>query len=170
MEVRNAYTLRAQPTPMHSPKLLAEIEALRAKISLLEARLEAVTNQLAMKERKTRADEVMRLLHQPVPEDEARSIKDVVRVVCAVWNVTHGELVGPGRRRSIAWPRQAAFWLARHHCQALSYPQIARHFGKRDHTTIMHGLRVVEQRLAADADFAAEVAAARAMLREATNG
>lgn len=63
------------------------------------------------------------------------------------------------RRRSIrlARPRQVAMYLARH-LTLHSLPEIGRHFGGRDHTTIIHGIRVIEEQVERDAMLASDVA------------
>ena len=52
-------------------------------------------------------------------------------------------MLGPKRLRSFARPRQIAMYL----CKLLttrSLPEIGRRFGGRDHTTVMHGVRRIE--------------------------
>jgi len=48
------------------------------------------------------------------------------------------------RNREAYLPRAAAIYLCRMHT-AKSYPVIGRHFGGRDHTTVMHSIRAVEK-------------------------
>lgn len=55
-------------------------------------------------------------------------------------------VLGPRRARPISWPRQAAMFLARVYCPA-SLPAIGRAFGNRDHTTAMHAVEQVTERL-----------------------
>jgi chromosomal replication initiator protein len=59
--------------------------------------------------------------------------------VAAERDVTMDELLGPCRLRCIAWARQDAMLRIRRELN-LSLPQIGRIF-KRDHTTVMHGIR-----------------------------
>lgn len=55
------------------------------------------------------------------------------------------------RRREIARPRQIAMFLARE-LTGMSLPGLGLHFGGRDHTTVLYGVRAVEQRLTTDAE------------------
>jgi hypothetical protein len=78
-----------------------------------------------------------------------QSIKDAV---CLSYGVPEGALVTSSRFRSYAYPRFAAFKLARDHT-GLSLPQIGRAFGNRDHTTIKHGLQKAEILFEKDPEF-----------------
>ena len=60
--------------------------------------------------------------------------------------ITLAQLKSEARASHIARPRQVAMWLSYKH-SGLSMPQIARKFGKKDHTTVLHGNQRVEQRL-----------------------
>lgn len=84
-------------------------------------------------------------------------IADIQRSVAAHFGLTVGMLTGPRRARAIARPRQMAMYLASVKTNK-SLPQIGRAF-RRDHTTVMHGIRVIERLRASDAGFAAELAA-----------
>ena len=59
------------------------------------------------------------------------------------YNVTLSEMVGPTRKREITIPRQVAIYLTRE-MTGMSLPQIGTVFGGRDHTTILHSCKVME--------------------------
>lgn len=59
-----------------------------------------------------------------------------------------------------ARPRQVAMYLARE-LTPQSLPCIGRHFGGRDHTTVMHAIKRVEELARCDADFGERVSALR---------
>lgn len=69
-----------------------------------------------------------------------------------------GDLESRSRKRDVVRPRQIATYVARR-LTGQSFPQIARRFGPRDHTTILHGCQLVEELMAKDPDFAAQVEA-----------
>ncbi|MDE2762154.1 MAG: chromosomal replication initiator protein DnaA [Gemmatimonadota bacterium] len=73
-----------------------------------------------------------------------------------VWGVTGEALASPGRARALAVPRQVAMFLIR---EILDTPlkQIGQAFGGRDHSTVIHSIRKVEERLDADDAFRARV-------------
>jgi len=68
------------------------------------------------------------------------------------------------RARQVARPRQVAMYL----CKKLtsrSLPEIGRKFGGRDHTTVMHAVRKIDELMAGDQPFADEVNAVRRVLK-----
>jgi chromosomal replication initiator protein len=56
----------------------------------------------------------------------------------------------------VARPRQAAMYLAKQ-LTTRSYPDIGRRFGGRDHTTVLHAVRKIEELKASDAGIAADL-------------
>lgn len=73
-------------------------------------------------------------------------IQTLVEALATYTGEPVGIAISPRRSRSLARPRQAAMFLARHYTTA-SLPEIGRAFGNRDHTTAMHGVEKIEDRL-----------------------
>ncbi len=71
-------------------------------------------------------------------------ISDIIKVVSLVSKIPAREIVGRSHRQGYMIPRQCVYWIARNFTLQ-SFPQIARAVGKRDHTTIMSGVRRVEK-------------------------
>ena len=69
------------------------------------------------------------------------------------------------RARSIARPRQIAMYLAKN-LTTSSYPEIGRKFGGRDHTTIMHAVKKVEELLINDSEMCDDVELLRSLLSD----
>jgi chromosomal replication initiator protein len=82
---------------------------------------------------------------------EPSSIAEIQAAVGAHFGLTPGELLSTTRAARIAWPRQVAMYLARE-LTGESLPAIGRHFGGRDHTTVLHACRRASVRLASDDD------------------
>ncbi|MCG8625680.1 MAG: chromosomal replication initiator protein DnaA, partial [Proteobacteria bacterium] len=72
------------------------------------------------------------------------TIASIQRMVARHYSVKPDELLSRRRTQDIVRPRQVAMYLAKNLTRC-SYPEIGRHFGNRDHTTIMHGVRVIEK-------------------------
>ncbi|MFM8988210.1 MAG: helix-turn-helix domain-containing protein, partial [Alphaproteobacteria bacterium] len=70
---------------------------------------------------------------------------------------------GRSRQRPIVTARQTAMYVFRE-LTDLSYPAIARLFGGRDHTTVMHAVRKIEELRASDHGFAEDIDLLRRML------
>jgi chromosomal replication initiator protein len=79
------------------------------------------------------------------PEDRKReiSIEDILRVVTARYNVRVADLQSKKRSRSIALPRQVCMYLARSLTNH-SLGEIGGYFGGRDHTTVLHANRTID--------------------------
>ena len=88
--------------------------------------------------------------------DRKVSLAEIQRKVADHYNIRLSELIGPRRTRNIARPRQVAMYLAKTLTQR-SLPEIGRDFGGRDHTTILHGVRRIEELQAIDATIAEDV-------------
>lgn len=92
-------------------------------------------------------------------------IHEVKSVVAEMHGLPVSALESGCRKRVWAHPRQEAMKLARELTGA-SYPQIARHFGDRDHTTVLYADRKVSLREPEDAKLAARLTECRARIAE----
>jgi chromosomal replication initiator protein len=68
----------------------------------------------------------------------------VQEVVATKFHIKVSEMKSKRRTKALVHPRQVAMFLCREITQQ-SYPEIARHFGGKDHTTIMHACRQIEK-------------------------
>jgi len=68
------------------------------------------------------------------------------------------------RARTVARPRQVAMYLSKQ-LTPRSLPEIGRKFGGRDHTTVMHAVKKVEELCSEDRSFAEDVELLRRMLQ-----
>ena len=66
----------------------------------------------------------------------------IQEVVAARFHIKVSEMKSKRRTKALVYPRQMAMYLCREITQQ-SYPEIARHFGGKDHTTIMHACRQI---------------------------
>jgi len=82
-------------------------------------------------------------------ESQDISLEAVIDAVCRHFGIRVSEIKSKKRSSSILKPRQAAMYLARKVTQA-SLPEIGKVFGGKDHTTVMHAVRVVEKMLEKD--------------------
>ncbi len=93
-----------------------------------------------------------------VRPNEARRIKidDILRVVGQHYNVAKSDLLSPRRARSIVRPRQIGMYLAKT-LTTRSLPEIGRRFGGRDHSTVLHAIRKIDELMKQDEKLAREV-------------
>ncbi|MDU8910982.1 chromosomal replication initiator protein DnaA [Aestuariicoccus sp. MJ-SS9] len=76
--------------------------------------------------------------------DRKISIEEIQRKVADHYNIRLSDIIGPKRLRAFARPRQVAMYLCKQ-MTSRSLPEIGRRFGGRDHTTVMHGVRRIEE-------------------------
>ena len=80
------------------------------------------------------------------------------------YNIRLSDMIGPKRLRNIARPRQIAMYLSKQ-LTPRSLPEIGRRFGGRDHTTIMHGVRKIEELMATDSQLADDLQMLKRLLQ-----
>lgn len=95
--------------------------------------------------------------------DRKISIDDIQRKVAEHYNIRLSDMMGPKRARNVARPRQIAMYLSKQ-LTSRSLPEIGRRFGGRDHTTIMHGVRKIEELVADDHALAEDVTMLKRLL------
>ena len=72
------------------------------------------------------------------------SIENIQKTVAEYFKIRVADLLSKSRSRSIARPRQVAMALAKE-LTSHSLPEIGDAFGGRDHTTVLHGCRRIEE-------------------------
>ena len=91
------------------------------------------------------------------------SVDVIQKRVAAHYGVRVSEMFSARRARNIARPRQIAMYLAKN-LTSLSYPEIGRQFGGRDHTTVMHAVRTVENLMKSDGQLNEDVELVKSIL------
>ncbi len=84
------------------------------------------------------------------------TIEEIQRRVSEHYNIRLSDMIGPKRVRNYARPRQVAMYLCKQ-LTSRSLPEIGRRFGGRDHTTIMHGVRRIEELRVQDGQIAEDI-------------
>jgi len=107
------------------------------------------------------------LFHMPITLDLARkvlketlgrddikvlNIEDIIRGVSGATNVSENKLISRGRTMEVAQARQIAMYLCRE-LVGTSLGDIGLHFGGRDHSTVIHACRNIENKMAIDSTF-----------------
>ncbi|WP_373489113.1 chromosomal replication initiator protein DnaA [Blastomonas sp.] len=90
------------------------------------------------------------------------TIDEIQRAVCQFYKVDRSEMSSKRRARAVVRPRQVAMYLAKV-LTPRSYPEIGRKFGGRDHSTVIHAVRLIEDLRTRDADMDGDV---RALLQQ----
>lgn len=97
--------------------------------------------------------------------DKTISPSAVKNAVAAFYGIKSSELSAKGRQRSIVYPRHIAVYLCRQ-ITSLSLPEIGKHFGKRNHSTILHSCRLIEQTLPQNNSLSKEIKQLEIIIRD----
>jgi chromosomal replication initiator protein len=84
------------------------------------------------------------------------TIEEIQRRVSDHYNIRLSDMIGPKRLRIYARPRQVAMYLCKQ-MTSRSLPEIGRHFGRRDHTTVMYGVKRIEELKVQDGQIAEDL-------------
>jgi len=147
------------------PKVL---EFLAHKISSNVRELEGALNRIVAHSdlvgRAITLETTQEVLHDLLKANDRRiTIEEIQRKVASHFNIRIADMHSARRSRSIARPRQIAMYLAKQLTQR-SLPEIGRKFGGRDHTTVMHAVKKVDELRAADRHFDEDVDMLRRLL------
>lgn len=85
------------------------------------------------------------------------TLKAIREAICAHYGLRMNDLLSCRRAREVARPRQVGMYLAKR-LTIRSLPEIGRHFGGRDHTTVIHAVRTIDRLCMGDLDLADDVA------------
>jgi len=84
------------------------------------------------------------------------SIEDIQKIVVSYYNLSMTDFLSARRSRHIARPRQIAMYLSKK-LTTKSLPEIGRKFTGRDHTTVIHAIKKIEELMSKDRQFEYEV-------------
>jgi chromosomal replication initiator protein len=147
------------------PKVL---EFLAHKITSNVRELEGALNRIAahatLVGRAITFETAQDVLHDLLRASDRRvTIEEIQKRVAEHYSIRLADMHSPRRARLVARPRQVAMYLAKQ-LTARSLPEIGRKFGGRDHTTVMHAVKKIEELRATDSSFAEDIELLRRML------
>jgi len=138
-------------------KITSNIRELEGALNRLVAHANLFDRQITLETAHEVLHDVLRAF------DRRITIQEIQKRVAEHWNIRIAEMSSARRSRNIARPRQVAMYLAKQ-LTSKSLPDIGRHFGDRDHTTVMHAVARVTALMTTDAAFAEDVELLRRML------
>ena len=138
-------------------KITANVRELEGALNRVVAHSQLVGRNITLE---TSQDVLRDLLRA---NDRRVTIEEIQKQVASHFNVRISDMHSARRARSVARPRQVAMYLAKQ-LTARSLPEIGRKFGGRDHTTVMHAVRKVEELRGHDTTFDEDVELLRRML------
>jgi chromosomal replication initiator protein len=153
--------LQAKADTLRVKVPLKVLEFLAHKISSNVRELEGALNRIVahaeLVDRPVTIEATQELLRDLLRANDRRvTIDEIQRKVAEHFNMRVSDMYSERRARAVARPRQIAMFLAKQLTQR-SLPEIGRKFGGRDHTTVMHACRKVEELMATDQAFAEDI-------------
>ncbi len=112
-------------------------------------------------------DELDKILSHLIRSADSKRVRieDIQRIVARQFNVSKNDLLSNRRTRVIVRPRQIAMYLAKT-MTPRSLPEIGRRFGGRDHTTVLHAVRKIEELSGQDQKIAHEIELLKRLILE----
>lgn len=94
---------------------------------------------------------------------EIITVETIIKSVASYYGLKTAEIKSDRRHKSLANPRAVAMYLSRHHTKD-SYPDLARAFGGKHHTTVISAVQKIAERLKEDASLRSELHAIESMI------
>lgn len=150
------------PIPQKVLEFLAH--KITSNIRELEGALNRIGAYAKLVGRPVTLENTQDVLHDILRANDRRvTIEEIQKRVAEHYNIRLSEMYSARRARAVARPRQVAMYLAKQ-LTARSLPEIGRKFGGRDHTTVMHAVRKVDELRSTDRGFAEDIELLRRML------
>ncbi|NBB71871.1 MAG: chromosomal replication initiator protein DnaA [Alphaproteobacteria bacterium] len=140
-------------------------ERITSNVRELEGALNRVVHQSTLLGRPLSMETAQDVLRDVLRANEKRiTIEEIQKAVVAHYSLKLADMQSKRRSRVVARPRQVAMYLAKQ-LTPRSLPEIGRRFGGRDHTTVMHAVKKVDELLAEDDGLARDVESLRRRLQ-----
>jgi len=149
-EFRRAASARPEVLEFLADRFTDSVRELEGALNTLVARLGDGVCILSL-------EEAQAILRPHLRGGEKRvTVDDIQKATAEHFGLKQADLISERRNRAIARPRQAAMWLAKQ-LTTRSLPDIGRRFGGRDHTTVLHAVRRIDELRAADAQLSRDL-------------
>ena len=154
-----AGALRPDVAAFLADRFTESVRELEGALNILIARVGGEIGTLTL-------DEAQNLLRPHLRGSEKRiTVDEIQKATSEHFGLKQADLISPGRARALARPRQAAMWLAKQ-LTTRSLPDIGRRFGGRDHTTVLHAVRRIDELRAIDPQLARDLDVLTRRLRD----
>jgi chromosomal replication initiator protein len=157
---------KAEQMGLRPPQKVMEFLAhkITSNVRELEGALNRIGAHTQLVRRELTLETTQELLQDLLRANERRvTIDEIQRRVAEHFNIKMAEMTSSRRARIVARPRQVAMYLAKQ-LTSRSLPEIGRKFGGRDHTTVMHAVKKIEELTRGDRAFAEDVELLHRML------
>lgn len=138
-------------------KIASNVRELEGALNRLVAHAQLVGRSITL-------ETAQEVLHDLLRAHDRRvTVEEIQKRVAEHYNIRIADMSSARRARQVARPRQMAMYLSKA-LTSKSLPEIGRKFGGRDHTTVMHAVRKIDELIATDASLAEDLELLRRML------
>jgi chromosomal replication initiator protein len=139
-------------------KIASNVRELEGALNRIVAHAQLVGRTISLEMTQEVLSDMLRASERRITIDE------IQKKVAEHYNVRVADMHSARRARAVARPRQVAMYLAKQ-LTPRSLPEIGRKFGGRDHTTVIHAVRKIEELSAYDSSFREDVELLRRLLQ-----
>ena len=127
---------------------------IKSNIRELEGALNKVMANARLNKQELNLDLAEDALKDVIYPDQRREVSPslIIDVVAEHFNISKEDITSRKRNSEYVIPRQIIMYLCRHMTEA-TYQMIAAHLGKKDHTTVIHGVEKIEEKIQTDEDL-----------------
>ncbi len=147
------------------PKVLEFLaHRITSNVRELEGALNRIVAHSSLVGRAVNLDTTQEVLQDLLRANDRKvTIEEIQKKVAEHFNIRFADMHSARRARAVARPRQVAMYLSKQ-LTSRSLPEIGRKFGGRDHTTVMHAVRKIDELRATDSSFNEDVELLKRML------
>lgn len=152
---------------IHIPKKVLEFLAHKivSNVRELEGALNRVVAHATLVGKPITLETTQELLQDLLRANDKRiSVEDIQKQVAGYYSIKVSDMHSARRSRTVARPRQVAMYLSKK-LTTKSLPDIGRKFGGKDHTTVIHAVKRVEELMQTDHEFAQDIELLMRMIR-----
>ncbi|MCC6918268.1 MAG: chromosomal replication initiator protein DnaA [Alphaproteobacteria bacterium] len=140
-------------------KIVSNVRDLEGAFNKLALMAEATDEPVTVERTRDFLSDILRTHDRKITVDE------IQKRVAEFYNLRPADMVSPRRARPVARPRQIAMYFAKK-LTTRSLPDIGRRFGGRDHTTVIHAVKRIEELRSVDSVLDDELIRLQRMLEE----
>ena len=131
-------------------KVTSNIRELEGALNRIVAGAEFIGREISVDSAREVLSDLLRTSERKI------SVEEIQKKVAAHYSIKLADMFSERRVRQVAVPRQVAMYLAQK-LTTLSLPELGRNFGGRDHTTVLHAVRKIEQIIKEDSSLAEDI-------------
>jgi len=156
---------QAKNLPLSDKALELIASIIQENIRELEGALNSVVCQLKIKGGAINLQEIRDILKKNTRPLKTLTMNQVIKIITEFYNIEEKNLFQKTRKKEIVKPRQVAMYLLREDLN-ISYPYIGQRFGQRDHTTVIHAYKKINEVIKKDEKLNQEITNIRNILYE----